>query len=184
MTEGSVSRRYAKALLAIAQDDNAVDRFGAELERFHAVVGLDGHLLGNALANPVFTPEERKQVLEQVLGALKLDSTVANFLRLLLDKNRMDGIDGVVREYRAFADIEANRVRATVTSATKLNAATQKKVQAALAEATGKSVVLDVQVDPTLIGGIVAQVGSRVFDASIRSRIERLALSLADHPAS
>lgn len=184
MTEGSVSRRYARALLGIAQEENAVDRFGAELARFHAVTALDGQLLGNALANPVFTPAERKQVLEQVLGALKLDPTVANFLRLLLDKNRMDGIEGIVREYRAFADIEANRVRATVTSATPMNAATQKQVQASLAAATGKSVVLDVQVDPALIGGIVAQVGSRVFDASIRSRIERLALALNDHPAA
>ncbi len=180
MTEGSVSRRYAKALLEIAQESHAVDRFGNDLEKFWRVASLEGNLLGNALSNPVFTLPERKLVLERVLPGLGLDSTVANFLRLLLDKRRMDGLEGIVREYRAFADTEANRVRATVSTATSLDPAGRERVQRALEIATGKSVVLDAKVDSTLIGGMVAQVGSRVYDASIRSRLERLNLLLSD----
>lgn len=180
MTEGSVSRRYAKALLQIAQEVNAVDRYGNDLEKFWDVARLENRLLANALANPVFTKPERKLVLERVLPGMNLDNTVCNFLRLLLDKNRMDGMEGIVREYRAFADIEANRVRATVTTSAPLEATARDRVQRALEISTGKSVVLDARVDPTLLGGMVAQVGSRVFDASLRSRLERLALTLTD----
>jgi len=180
MTEGSVSRRYAKALLQIAQEVNSVDRYGNDLEKFWDVARLENGLLANALANPVFTKPERKLVLERVLPGMNLDNTVCNFLRLLLDKNRMDGMEGIVREYRAFADIEANRVRATVTTSAPLDAAAREQVLRALEISTGKSVVLDARVDPTLLGGMVAQVGSRVFDASLRSRLERLALTLTD----
>lgn len=180
MTEGSVSRRYAKALLQIAQEVNSVDRYGNDLEKFWDVARLENGLLANALANPVFTKPERKLVLERVLPGMNLDNTVCNFLRLLLDKNRMDGMEGIVREYRAFADIEANRVRATVTTSAPLDAAAREQVLRALEISTGKSVVLDARVDPTLLGGMVAQVGSRVFDASLRSRLERLVLTLTD----
>lgn len=180
MTEGSVARRYAKALLEIAQEGHAVDRYGNDLEKFWTVARLENNLLLNALSNPVFTLPERKLVLERVLPGLNLDNTVANFLRLLLDKRRMDGIEAVVREYRSFADVEANRVRATVTTATAIDAVAKMQVQRALEVATGKSVVLEAKVDDLLIGGMVAQVGSRVYDASIRSRLERLTLSLSD----
>ena len=180
MTEGSVYRRYAKALLQIAQEVNSVDRYGNDLEKFWDVARLENGLLANALANPVFTKPERKLVLERVLPGMNLDNTVCNFLRLLLDKNRMDGMEGIVREYRAFADIEANRVRATVTTSAPLDAAAREQVLRALEISTGKSVVLDARVDPTLLGGMVAQVGSRVFDASLRSRLERLTLTLTD----
>jgi F-type H+-transporting ATPase subunit delta len=180
MTEGSVARRYAKALLEIAHEAHAVDRFGNDLEKFWTVARLENNLLLGALSNPVFTQPERRLVLERVLPGLNLDSTVANFLRLLLDKRRMDGIEAIVREYRAFADTEANRVRAIVTTATAIDAVARVQVQRALEVATGKSVVLEAKVDGALIGGMVAQVGSRVYDASIRSRLERLTLSLSD----
>lgn len=180
MTEGSVSRRYAKALLEIAQESHAVDRFGNDLEKFSAVAQLDGGRLGAALCNPIFTLPERRLVLERVLPGLNLDATVANFLRLLLDKTRMDALSDIVREYRAFADVEANRVRASVTTAATLDAISRVQVQRALEVATGKSVVLEARVDAGLIGGMVAQVGSRVYDASIRSRLERLTLTLTD----
>lgn len=180
MTEGSVTRRYAKALLEIAQETHAVDHYGNDLERFWNVCQLDDNRLASALSNPIFTLPERRLVLERVLPGLNLDATVANFLRLLLEKRRMDGLEGIVRDYRAFADVEANRVRASVTTAASLDAISRVQVQRALEVATGKSVVLDARVDAGLIGGMVAQVGSRVFDASIRSRLERLALTLAD----
>lgn len=180
MTDGSVARRYAKALLGIALESGSVDRFGADLDKFLATSATGGNMLGDALCNPVFTLEERRAVLERVLPGLQLDKTVANFLRLLLDKRRIDGIAAIVREYRAFADTEANRVRATITSAEPLNAAELAEARRSLEATTGKTVILEAKIDRTLIGGVVAQVGSRVYDASIRSRLERLSLSLSD----
>lgn len=179
MLEGSIARRYAKALLEIARETNLVDRMGEDLARFARLV--EGQL-ASVMSNPVFTAQERKAVLEGVLPGQALHPTVANFLRLLMEKGRFDALPGIVREYRDLADQEAGRVRAVVTSATELSPATREQVAQALAQATGKKVVVETRIDPALLGGLVARVGSRVYDASLRSRLDRLQLALV-HPS-
>lgn len=177
MVEGSVARRYAKALIEIAKEASLVDRFGDDLRRFAHV--LEGPELSGLMASPVFTNSERRAVLDQLLPSAALHPSVVNFLRLLLDKDRFGAIQGIVREYGALADIEAGRIRAIVTTSVALAPALQASVQQAIAQSTGKQVVLETRIDPTLLGGIVAQVGGRVYDASLRTRLERLQLSLA-----
>lgn len=176
MTEGSVARRYARALLDLAREGGLLDRVDADLNAFVAATAGD---LGVVLSNPVFTPSERTAVLDAVLPRLALDPLTVTFLRLVLDKDRMGAIADIHRAYRALADVEANRVRATVTTAAAIDAATERQVVDALSAATGKTVVVTTKVDPSLLGGMVAQVGSRVYDASLRSRLEQLQLSLA-----
>ena len=184
MAEGSLPRRYAKALLEIGRDEKLVDRFGEDLARFGrtASAGEGSDRIASVMSNPVFTHEERRKVLESVLPGLALHPHVINFLRLLLDKNRFESLFDIVLAYRDLADVEAGRVRATVTTATELGPALREQVSRALAESTGKKVVLESKVDPSLLGGMVATVGGRVYDASLRTRLERLQLSLV-HPS-
>ncbi len=178
MVEGSIARRYARALLDLGREASAVDRFGDDLQRFAQSAERAGLLA--ALANPVCTLAERRAVLDAVLsgGAAGLDGTVVNFLRLLLDKNRFGALADIARAYGELADAEAGRVRAVVTSATALGAEELERVRQALSDASGRTVVLDAVVDPTLLGGMTARVGGRVYDASLRTRLERLQLSL------
>lgn len=178
MVEGSIARRYARALLEIGRDEGQIDRLGDDLGRFARL--LEGGDLGNVMANPVFTLSERRAVLDRLLPGLALHAHAVNFLRLLLDKDRFAALPDIVREYRALADLEAGRVRATVTTAAELTPATRDAVATALARSTGKKVVLETKVDPALLGGLVAQVGGRVYDASLRTRLERLQLSLVN----
>lgn len=179
MVEGSIARRYAKALLEIGRDESLVDRFGDDLARFSRVAAENGNQLGAVMDNPVFTLPERRGVLDRVLPGLALHPHVINFLRLLLDKGRVGVLSDIVREYRAMADIEAGRVRAVVVTATELAPAMREAVVRALSHTTGKRVMIETRVDPSLLGGMVARVGSRVYDSSLRSRLERLQLSLA-----
>lgn len=179
MLEGSIARRYARALLEIAREGGLTDRMGDDLARFARLV--EGQL-ATVMGNPVFTQQERTGVLEAVLPGQALHPTVANFLRLLMEKGRFGVLPDIVREYRDLADQEAGRVRAVVTSATELSAATRDQVAQALTQATGKKVVIETRVDPTLLGGLVARVGSRVYDASLRTRLDRLQLALV-HPS-
>lgn len=179
MLEGSIARRYAKALLALGRDDGLVDRLGDDLARFERALAGD---VGDVMSNPVFTQAERRGVLDKVLPGLALHPTTMNFLRLLLDKNRFAALSDIVREYRALADDEAGRVRALVTTATELSPALREQVTQALIGATGRKVVLETKVDPALLGGMVARVGSRVYDASLRTRLERLEIELV-HPS-
>ncbi len=181
MVEGSIARRYAKALLEIGREESQVDRFGDDLQRLLRVCESAG-ILTSVMANPVFTLAERRGVLDQLFAGQALHPHTSNFLRLVLDKDRFAALPDIVREYRALADAEAGRVRATVTTAAELTPATREAVARALAQATGKKVVLDTRIDPSLLGGLVAQVGGRVFDASLRTRLDRLQLTLVNPP--
>lgn len=179
MVEGSIGRRYAKALMELAREEGRIDAILGEIERFHAFCHAGDGALAAALQNPVVTHVERASLLTTLLPRLGLSTTTANFLRLLSDKDRMAALADVVREYQALADVAANRVRATVTTAAPLDAAMTAEVKAALEHTTGKTVVLDSKVDPNLLGGMVARVGSVVYDASLRGRLDRLQLSLS-----
>lgn len=175
---GSISRRYARALIAIGRDHDRVDRLGADLDAIARVLDLDEGRLGAALANPALTPSERRAVVEEVLGRLDLDRYTANFLRLLVDKNRLGEFAHIRRDYHEMADELAGRVRATVTTARSLDAASAQRVREALAAVTHGELLIDFKVDPGLIGGLVAQIGDKVYDASVRTRLEDLRAEL------
>lgn len=176
MTEGSIARRYARALLELAREGNVLDRVEADLAGFIELCEGD---LGAVMATPVYTQAERRAVLDVVLPRLGVLPLSQNFLRLLLDKERIGAIVDIHREFRALADVEAGRVRATVTTAFPLEDTMTREVTAALSASTGEEVVVSTRVDPALLGGLVAQVGSRAYDASLRTRLEQIQLTLA-----
>ena len=179
MIEGSLARRYAKALLSIAAETGKADHYGAQLDNVVRLCSQPGGDLVEVMSNPSFTPSERKAVLEAVLPRLGVDQMVANFIRLVLDKDRFNALPDIAREYRTLADSSANRVRATVTTAFAASAQLQSEIASALSASTGKTVIVDSKVDSSLLGGMVARVGDRVFDASLRTRLEQLQVSLA-----
>lgn len=179
MTEGSIGRRYAKALFGLAVDDQAVDAVGAQLDALVAAATANGGQVMAVMVNPGFTSPERRAVLDAVIPGLGLSPLVTNFVRLVLDKDRFAAVPDIAREYRALADAAANRVRATVTTATAASPALQAQVARALAQATGKNVVVEMRVDPTLLGGMVARVGGKLYDASLRTRLDEIQASLA-----
>lgn len=181
MNEGSIGRRYAKALLDLAREAGRIDAYGDQLSRFWTVAQGDGGPFLSVMSNPGFHEVERRNLLGAVLERAHLDPTVGNFLRLLNDKGRFSYLGDIVRAYRDLADQEANRLRATVTTATEIPYELAVQVKNALEGATGKKVVLETKVDPRLIGGMVAQVGGRVFDASLRTRLESLQLQLSQN---
>lgn len=183
MAEGSLSRRYAKALIELGVEGSCVERIADDLHTFRAVLDTGDGALRKAMENPGISVTERRAVLDQVLGRLDLHPLVANFVSLLLDKHRFTELDSMKRAYDAMADERAGRVRATVTTAHDLSSGMAAEVQQALASATGKDVVVSYDVDPTLIGGVVAKIGDLVIDASVRARLEQLRQQLLSEPS-
>lgn len=179
MIEGSVPRRYARALFELGLEAGVPDRLGEDLARFVALATAGDGALGRVMSNPVYSGSERRAVLEAVLPRLGLHPVSASFLRLVLEKNRMAVTAEILREYEAIADRHAGRVRAVLTTAFELSPVLRAEVSRALEKATGKTVVVDTTVDRSLLGGMVARVGSTLYDASLRTRLERLQLSLA-----
>jgi len=174
MADTAVARRYAKALLALGEEQGNLDTLAGDLDRFAQLLGAyDGQLL-RALCHPSVSPEERRAVLEAVLKRLRLDRTVGNFLRLVLDKGRAALLPTIAVEVRSMADVRAGRVRATLVTAAPISTELQNEFRAALAASTGKMVMLEARIDGDLIGGIVLQVGDKVYDASVRTRLDQL----------
>ncbi|MCP4805049.1 MAG: ATP synthase F1 subunit delta [Proteobacteria bacterium] len=174
MADLAVAERYARALVDLGEEEGLVDQFLADLTTFQAVLDLPDVLLVETLSHPAFALEERKAILDDILAKLDLHKHSANFLRLCLEKGRFRSVPAIVASYTLAADTLAGRVRAVVTTAEPMTKALEKKVQASLAKATGKTILIDSKVDPLLIGGVVAQVEGRIFDASLRTRLVNL----------
>lgn len=171
MSDGSLARRYARALVGLGQEAGLTDQLGAELGRFVQLVAQDDGLLGSVLGNPGLTTLERRAVLDQVLERMALHAYVANFLKVLVDKNRFVHLAEIHRAYQEMADELANRVRATVTTARKLDGTTATRVRQTLEASTGKQVILQELVDAGVLGGMVVRIGDKVYDASVRARL-------------
>jgi F-type H+-transporting ATPase subunit delta len=184
MANGSISRRYAKAFIRLGQETDKTESFSADLNTFLAVLDVGEGELRNALTNPGLSGIERKAVVDAVLARLSLEKDSANFFRLLVDKNRFDEFDHIHRAFNEMADEAAGRARATVSTAAKMGADMKKSVKEALEASTGKTVEIEFIEDPSIIGGMVAQVGDISYDASVRARLEELQSALIRNPGA
>ncbi len=173
----AAGRRYAKALFGIASEDGTVAQTGAELG------ALDDLLSGNeelhqALFRPLHPVEERRSVLRAVADKLGSGETLQRFCGFLVDQRRLVDFAGIREEYDRLAAEAEGRTEARITSAKPLDDATRDRLVRVLSARTGREVSATVEVDPDLIGGVVAQVGDLVFDGSLRTQLQQLRQNL------
>lgn len=171
--QASLARRYAKALLGIALEDNQLDKIDRELGEFGTLVDGNQELAGY-LADPTILPNDKRDALKAITEKMGLSETVRNFLGLLAAKARIDAFADVRREFRLMADEQAGKAIARVTSATALSPELEKSLSAILSKLTGRSVVVFAKVDPRLLGGIVAEIGGVVYDGSLKTQLRAL----------
>jgi F-type H+-transporting ATPase subunit delta len=173
MIMGSIARRYAKALFGLAVEAGRVEAWATSLLALQQVT--DGSPdLQDVLSNPVYSKEQRRAIVEKLAGALSLDPAPRDLLFLLGDRNRLAYLPGIVLVFRDLADAHLGRVRAKVTSAVKLDEVAAQAIADKLSQATQAKVLLDRAVDPAILGGVVAQVGSLVYDGSVRTQLDDL----------
>jgi len=173
----TVSRRYAKALLMLGQEDGKYTEYGEELSGFAQLLEREPDLK-DALLNPIHGMEERKKLLLRVAELLKLSTVVGNFLKLLFDKHRLAALSGISQVYQQFVDDIENVKRASVKAAIALDEAMQERLRQGLEKMTKSKVVMDFEEDPAIIGGIIARVGDLVLDGSVRTQLSSLRESL------
>ena len=178
MADRNVARRYAQAFIDLAQESDSLDKLGTELTSILTAVQTDDGKLFAALSNPVFKKDERQAVLDQLLKTASPDPLTTNLLSLLIERNRFALLPTITDLYGEMADTLGGRVRVLVQTAEPLQGAMEAEVRATLEQVTGKQVILETEIVPALIGGMIARVGSKVYDASIRTRLEQLKLNL------
>jgi len=177
LSASALTRRYAKALVELAVEEQAIDRYGEELATINAVLAREG-LLRQLLDSPTLALEKKAAMLTDLAAALALSPRMSDFLGLVLSKGRISYLPQIEDTYRRLADELSGVLRARITSAVELDAAQQQAIGASLEKQTGKKVALNVSVDPQLIGGVKAEIGGRLFDGSVRTQLQRIEESL------
>ncbi len=173
----AIARRYAKALLLIGKEDGQVDTYRKELDDFSALIEKE-EALEQAINNPLYNADGRKKVLASVLEKLGLSVVMKSFLTLLFDKGRFAYLGSINDFYQKLADELKGIARASLVSATELPSETVDKIRSTLSEKTGKDIILEVEQDPGLIGGIVTRIGDLVLDGSIKTQLLNMRESL------
>lgn len=167
-----VSSVYAKALFELGREKNQLDQILTEIREF-ADACKTNEALGSILAGSGFNPNDRKGVLAEVLKAMNLSGVSKRLLELLVARGRIVDLPQIVQELEAMIE-ESQGIRAgKVRSAVELSSEELTVLGAALAKRVGGKVRLSQVVDPSLLGGVVATVGGKTFDASLRSQLER-----------
>ena len=177
MIDMTVARRYAKALLTMGKEDTHYKEYGEGLSWFAHLLDREPELR-DALLNPIHSREDRRKLLLRMIELLQLPLMVSNLLQLLLDKHRLNVVAGVAQAYQEMIDEVENVSRAKIKTAIYLDDATQQRLRETLEKLTGSTVVMEVEEDHAIIGGIVAKVGDLVLDGSVRTQINSLRESL------
>ena len=162
--------RYARALMEALYPEKA--EAGLQQLQSFAELLSDQPEAGRFLENPAMAGDRRRRMLKEISDALGFDRRLANFVNILADRNRLQILDEIIREYQRLMDERLGIVRAHVTAARALDPAEHRELASKLQEMTGKQVRMEVAVDPSLIGGVIAQVGSTVYDGSVRQQLQ------------
>jgi F-type H+-transporting ATPase subunit delta len=171
MARESAARRYAEAAFQIALRDGTVEVWRSELDLAGAVV--EDPTVARVLANPAVALEIRDAMVDSAIGPT-VSGPVLNLVKLMLRRGRIDHLPRVAAEFRRLDNARQGIVPATATTATPLSQDEVRALVGRLEQMTGGRVELDLQVDPSLLGGLVVRVGDRLIDGSVRGRLERL----------
>jgi F-type H+-transporting ATPase subunit delta len=165
--------RYATALFDLARDGNAIDAVKADLDSFDALIAESADL-NRLVRSPVFSAEEQLQALGAILDKAGIGGLAAKFLKLVTSNRRLFAVQDMIRGYRALVAAHKGEATAEVTVAEELKGDHLDALRSALKSVSGKNVDLNVKVDPSIIGGLVVKLGSRMVDTSLRTKLNAI----------
>jgi F-type H+-transporting ATPase subunit delta len=168
------ARRYARAVFELAQGERTIDDWSQRLRVLREL--LSDEKVRAVLTNPTIPTERRMAVVTSVSS----DAEATNLVKLMIESNRVDEIDGIADEFERLSDEAAGRVRALVTTAVRLEPGDRDRIAIQLSERLGKTVTMRVEVDPSIVGGLKVQYGDRLIDASVATRLQQLRRRLTE----
>ena len=181
MTLSAVATRYAKALADVTTASSAaltpVDAL-TQLRAFEAALS-DSHELQNALSTPAVPASRKRAVVGRIADVIKLSPIARNFLFVLIDHRRIGLLSAILNDFELTVDERLGFARAEISSPTELTEAQCGAINSQLESLTGKRIRMRFAVDPALIGGVVARIGSTVYDGSVRGQLQTLGRRLS-----
>jgi len=181
MTLSAVATRYAKALADVTTASTAAlkaDEALTQLRTFEAALN-SSHELHNALTTPAVPASRKRAVVGRIVDHLKISPIARNFLYVLIDHRRIGLLGAILNDFELIVDERMGFGRAQVSSPTELSEAQRGAINSQLERLTGKRIRMRFAVDPALIGGVVARIGSTVYDGSVRGQLQTLGKRLS-----
>ncbi len=177
----AIGRRYAKALVDVITAPGANLQPAQVLEQLRSVDALmsGSTELHNALLSPAVSPSRKRAVIAKLVQPLGVSGPVRNFIYVVIDHRRVHEFSSIVEAFDRLLDERLGFVRGEVSSAFALKDIERGELEAQLSRLSGKKAKLDYTVDPSLIGGVVARIGAKVYDGSVRGQLEKLRAKLA-----
>src|SRR4029077_15880240 len=175
-----IAGRYASALFSLAQDDRQTDAVADALTRFDSLIA-ESPELERLVRSPVFSAADQVKALDAVLAQAGISGVAANFIRLVTTKRRLFFIREMIADYRKLCDASRGVTRAEVTSAAALTDANVASLKDSLRAASGgQEVDPDMKVDPSIIGGLIVKLGSRMVDGSLKTKLNAIRLAMKE----
>lgn len=168
-----VAGRYATALLDLAGEQNVLDQVAAQLDTFASALDQSDDL-NRLVRSPVYSADDQVRALDAVLTSLGITGLAANFIKLIAKNRRLFALRDIIKAFKAMLAERRGEISATVTSAQPLNDGQLQQVRDMLSASAGRSVQLETQVDPSVLGGLIVKMGSRMIDGSIRTKLNSL----------
>lgn len=171
---GGMTGRYATALFSLAQEHVAVDAVSGDLARFSGLMA-ESEDFRRFVKSPIFSGEQQAAALQHLLPKAGVSGLAANFILMVAKKRRLFAIDGMIADFGKLRDKAYGVARAEVTVAQPLSDAHLAKLREELSAIAGsKSVELSVKVDPSIIGGLIVKLGSRMVDGSLKTKLNSI----------
>lgn len=171
--------RYATALFDLALEDKKLDAVKADLDRFKAMLDESPDLV-RLVRSPVFGAGEQEKALSAVLDKAQIGGIAGNFLRMVARKRRLFSVREMISAFAARVARHKGEVDAQVTVAEPLKNEQLDALKQAIAASAGKNVQLDVKVDPSIIGGLKVKLGSRMIDASLKTKLNSIRIAMKE----
>ncbi|HEY0292174.1 MAG TPA: F0F1 ATP synthase subunit delta [Hansschlegelia sp.] len=171
--------RYAAALFDLAKEAGAIDAVAADLDTLSSLLAESDDLRRLTLS-PVFSAEDQSKAIIAVLDRAGIGGLTAKFVKLVAQNRRLFAIEPMIKGFRALAAAERGAATAEVIVAEALTDSRRAALAKALQDVTGKTVDVDVKVDPKILGGIIVRLGSRMVDASLKTKLNSIKLAMKE----
>ena len=178
MSVQTVARRYASALADVVLERGEAREVQEELLAWEKMFQTSP-VLPEVFRNPTIPLDKKRAVLNQLIDRSKPKPTTANFLKVLLQNQRLTDLGEINQKFAEILDLRAGMVAATVTTARTVAENAQHDLHAKLLSVTGKKVRINFMTDPELIGGLVTRIGSTVYDGSVRNHLQQIKARMA-----
>lgn len=177
MTNLLLAKRYAKAIFNLGKENGQLKLYLDKLYEIRNFLKANSEIY-KALISPIFPFAEKKEVMTMVADALECDDILKSFLDLLVERSRVGLIELICNAYQEYYDEELNVIRAKVKTAVPLSEELQEKLRQTLIKLAGRNVEIDIEEDPSIIGGLVVKMGDKVWDGSIKTQLENIRQNL------